>query len=229
MPGGTGRCTETATVRGYSGNGGAKRGSGGTRPRLDAQAASEAITWVEEAQNIAVEEGHLKRVKLALPEATRRGDGAGGEERGAEPHLYTLRAEARHGTARHGTVACACVGATRAHAATYPRMQQRRVSLHVFNKPQATPHSVQAGTMHVAAITSAADELPSPRRGAPDRTERTQPFIVRLRVVQMQRAHRQPCGRCVSQHAAQLVRPVMHTLLPRPRTAKATQHSPQQV
>ena len=103
MPGGTGRCTETATVRGYSGNGGAKRGSGGTRPRLDAQAASEAITWVEEAQNIAVEEGHLKRVKLALPEATRRGDGAGGEERGAEPHLYILRDEARHGTARHGT------------------------------------------------------------------------------------------------------------------------------
>jgi hypothetical protein len=54
VPGGTGRCTETATVRGYSGNGGAKRGSGGTRPRLDAQAASEAITSVEEAQNIAV-------------------------------------------------------------------------------------------------------------------------------------------------------------------------------
>jgi hypothetical protein len=90
-----------------------------------------------------------------------------------------------------------------------------------------TPHSVHAGTMHVAAITSAADELPSPRRGAPDRTERTQPFIVRLRVVQMQRAHRQPCGRCVSQHAAQLVRPAMHTQQPRPRTAKATQHSPQ--
>ena len=208
MPGGTGRCTETATVRGYSGNGGAKRGSGGTRPRLDAQAASEAITWVEEAQNIAVEEGHLKRVKPALPEATRRGDAAGGEERGAEPHLYISRDEAWH-----GTVACACVGATRAHAATYPRMQQRRGSLHVFNKPQATPHSVQAGTMHVAAITSAADELPSPRRGAPDRTERTQPFIVHLRFVQMQRAHRQPCGRCVSQHAAQLVRSVMHTLL----------------
>ena len=106
MPGGTGRCTETATVRGYSGNGGAKRRRGGTRPRLDAQAASEAITWVEEAQNIAVEEGHLKRVKLALPEATRRGDGAGGEERGAEPHLYILRDEARHGRARHG---CLCV------------------------------------------------------------------------------------------------------------------------
>ena len=93
--------------------GGAKRGSGGTRPRLDAQAASEAITWVEEAQNIAVEEGHLKRVKLALPEAMRRGDAAGGEERGAEPHLYISRDEAWH-----GTVACACVGATRAHAAT---------------------------------------------------------------------------------------------------------------
>ena len=46
-----------------------------------------------------------------------------------------------------------------------------------------------------------------------DRTERTQPFIVHLRFVQMQRAHRQPCGRCVSQHAAQLVRSVMHTLL----------------
>ena len=51
MPGGTGRCTETA-VRGYSGNGGAKRGSGGTRPRLDAQEVSEAITWFEEAQII---------------------------------------------------------------------------------------------------------------------------------------------------------------------------------
>ena len=83
MPGGTGRCTETATVRGYSGNGGEKRGSGGTRPRLDAQAVSEAITWVEEAQNIAVEEGHLKRVKLALPEATRRGDAAGGRGEGS--------------------------------------------------------------------------------------------------------------------------------------------------
>ena len=93
MPGGTGRCTETATVREYSGNGGAKRGSGGTRPRLDAQVASEAITWVEEAQNIAVEEGHLKRVKPALPEATRRGDAAGGEERGAEPHLCISRDE----------------------------------------------------------------------------------------------------------------------------------------
>ena len=83
MPGGTGRCTETATVRGYSGNGGAKRGSGGTRPRLDAQEVSEAITWGEEAQNIAVEEGHLKRVKLALPEATRRGDAAGGRGEGS--------------------------------------------------------------------------------------------------------------------------------------------------
>ena len=94
MPGGTGRCTETATVRGYSGNGGAKRGSGGTRPRLDAQAASEAITWVEEAQNIAVEEGHLKRVKLALPEATRRG-----ERRGEPSHTSTSRGM-KHGTAR---------------------------------------------------------------------------------------------------------------------------------
>ena len=90
MPGGTGRCTETATVRGYSGNGGAKRGSGGTRPRLDAQAASEAITWVEEAQNIAVEEGHLKRVKLALPEATRRGDAAA-ERRGEPSHTSAPR------------------------------------------------------------------------------------------------------------------------------------------
>ena len=156
--------------------------------------------------------GSEHRCRRRAPEASQtgvaRGDTAGGEERGAEPHLYISRDEAWH-----GTVACACVGATRAHAATYPRMQQRRVSLHVFNKPQATPHSVQAGTMHVAAITSAADELPSPRRGAPDRTERTQPFIVHLRFVQMQRAHRQPCGRCVSQHAAQLVRSVMHTLL----------------
>ena len=48
-------------------------------------------------------------------------------------------------------------------------MQTRRVSLHVVNKPQATPHSVQAGTMHVAAITSAADE-PETRRTRPYRT-----------------------------------------------------------
>ena len=174
--------------------------------------------------------GSEHRCRRRAPEASQtgvaRGDTAGGEERGAEPHLYISRDEAWH-----GTVACACVGATRAHAATYPRMQQRRVSLHVFNKPQATPHSVQAGTMHVAAITSAADEASASETRC-TRPYRAHPAVHRPSSFCTDAACASPAVRSVCLAARGTARPISDahsTLLPRPRTAKATQHSPQQV
>ncbi len=92
----------------------------------------------------------------------------------------TTRPAHDDGTARHGMARLLVrASAPRRRSSNPSGHATARVSLHVCNKPPATPHSVQAGTTHVAAVTSAADEPPSPRRGALVRPYRAHPPVHR--------------------------------------------------
>ena len=101
----------------------------------------------------------------------------------------------------------------------------QRARAHRDGPRQRTCPSSQARTLHSVAAATFRYSIFRPQCAAFQMTLLYQwPIVPSLQIYGHEITG--ACGRCVSQHAAQLVRSVMHTLLPRPRTAKATQHSP---